>query len=574
MDRNKSLDIILVLPNQLFEQNDLIAKAPPSAQIILYEADVYFTKYKYHKLRLAFARAAFKNYAEWIEKKYKRKVKYINFNEDFAIATAKSTHFHIHVYDPVDHDVSKWLKSDLIEFFPTSLRKNVKITIHETPMFLCSTPDIKNYKSNIGGSSGSNPIYKQTSFYIWQRKRMQLLLDTAGKPIGGKWSFDKENRLPFPKPVNGADSMQKSNNSRKHKTNPYDTILPANTTKHVIEAIKYVEKWFAGNPGVISGGSLYLPTDHAGAKKQFKRFLAEKLACFGPYQDASRNDVIFGCHTVISPLLNVGLLTPQWVVNELIAHWKSKSAVLRGTAKQKLLESVEALLRQIIGWREIVRLLYVEEYPTMVKSNFFKHTKKLPQEWYADPFKMAENSAKSKLHQITPVYDLLKKVWVVSYANHIERLMYLGGFMLLCEFSPVTIHDWFMCMFIDSYQWVMAANVYAMSQYATPILMTKPYFSSSNYIMKMSGVSAHPTTSPIGSMQPKTAQTKTAQNKPSNDLNWQEIWNSLYYAFIAKHKVYFAKNYATARGVYHWNQKSQSEKNKILKIAKDYLGNY
>lgn len=549
----QTLDIILVFCNQLFEKNDLIAKSSVSTHIIFYEMEVYFTKYKYHKLRLAFARAAFKNYADYVEKKYKRKVKYVNFDDDFASVIPKNianyTSVQIQTYDSTDHDVTKWIEKELVGFFPSGLKKDIKI--HTTPMFLCSLDDIKTYNKEFdirGQKTSTGQIYKQTSFYIWQRKRLKLLVTSDEKPIGGKWTFDKENRLPFPNAASG-ENYQK--NKSQSKPNPYDTVLPINTTKYAAEAIKYVEGRFPANPGELNNKSLYLPTDHAGAKKQFTRFLAEKLECFGPYQDASREDIVFGCHTVISPLLNVGLLTPRWVVDTLIAHWNAKSRALTGAKKQKLLESVEALLRQIIGWREIVRVLYNEQYSTMVKSNLFKHTKKLPKEWYENPF--AHKS--TKLQKITPVQTLLKKVWKISYANHIERLMYLGAFMLLCEFSPQSIHDWFMCMFIDSYQWVMAANVYAMSQYATPMLMTKPYFSSANYIMKMSGVSA-------------------GANSIKTDDSWQTIWNALYYAFIAKHKTYFAKNYSTARGVYHWNQKTQSEKNKILKTAKKYLGDY
>ena len=127
--------------------------------------------------------------------------------------------------------------------------------------------------------------------------------------------------------------------------------------------------------------------------------------------------------------------------------------------------------------------------------------------------------------------------------------MYLGNFLLLCLVDPDEVYRIFMEWTIDAYDWVMVPNVYGMSQFATPIMMTRPYFSSSNYINKMS-----------------TFKVK------KND-NWSETWDALYYNFIFKHRNLLKSNYAVARQVKHWNNKSESEQNEIKKKAKEYLDN-
>ena len=285
---------------------------------------------------------------------------------------------------------------------------------------------------------------------------------------------------------------------------------------------------------------MYLPIDHEGAKKQLKQFLKERLNCFGPYQDAVSKDIIFGCHTVLSPLINIGLITPKEVIDTILVYHKNN--------KPKL-ESVEALIRQIIGWREMIRLMYIFKHKEMETLNHFNHNRKLTKEWYT------ANT------NIEPIDDIINKVLKFGYAHHIERLMYLGNFMLLNQIKPKDVFKWFMELFIDSYQWVMQANVYAMSSYSTgPLLMTRPYFSSSNYINKMSSY-------------------KLNNNYNNITLNntqyiWYEIWNALYYNFINNNKLEFSKNYAVASSVKHWNNKSKQEKDILLNIAKEWFKIY
>ncbi len=491
------METILVLPNQLFEDNNLINK---KSHVYIYEHPVFFTKYKYHKLKLVLLRASMKNYENYVITKYKCKVTYINYYDKLDIKAKQ-----IDLYDPVDHHVIKNLKKYTNEY-------NIKLFVHDTPLFLCKLSDLKNYLDN-GGT------YHQTSFYIWQRKRLNILVTKDLKPIGNKWTFDVGNRLPFPK------DFKK------------DFDFPINNDKYTIEAQKYVEKHFPNN---IGNTEYYLPIDHQHAKEHLKKFLKDRLKYFGPYQDAVDKNIISGCHAIISPLLNTGLLTPKYVIGEILKYYKKYNVPL---------ESVEAIIRQIIGWREIIRLMYMFKHKEMNKLNHFNHNRDLGKEWYT-----GETG-------IEPIDNLINKVLKYGYAHHIERLMYLSNFMLLNKLNPNSVFDWFMTCFIDSYHWVMEANIFAMGQYSTgPLLMTRPYFSASNYIDKMSSY--------------KKKRNIYKKIELDEDYEWYEVFDALYYNFINDNKKEFSKNYAIASSVSHWNNKNNKEQTKLLKIAKLYLKKY
>ncbi len=191
-------------------------------------------------------------------------------------------------------------------------------------------------------------------------------------------------------------------------------------------------------------------------------------------------------------LINVGLLTPDLVIKETMAY----------AHKQKVpLNSLEGFIRQVIGWREFVRGVYHAIGEKQRKGNFFGHERKMPKAFY-------DGST-----GILPIDETIGKLMQSAYLHHIERLMVLGSFFLISEISPNAIYRWFMELFIDAYDWVMVPNVYGMSQYADGGMMTtKPYFSGSNYILKMS-------------------------DYPRGD--WCAIWDALFWRFMIKHLKFF-----------------------------------
>ncbi len=213
---------ILVLPTQLFEDNILINK---ESNVYIYEHPVYFTQYNYHKLKFIMHRATMKYYMDYLKKTYKCKVTYVEYNKELKIKNKK-----LCLYDPVDFSVMENLK----KYAKTN---KIDLIIKDTPAFLCKMQDLTDYLDE-GGK------FLQTSFYIWQRKRLNILVTKDGKPVGGSWTYDKDNRLPFPKDYN-KDPKFKPNNS-----------------KYIKEAQKYIEKNFNDNPGHQKYINLYKITTY------------------------------------------------------------------------------------------------------------------------------------------------------------------------------------------------------------------------------------------------------------------------------------------------------------------------
>ena len=230
---------------------------------------------------------------------------------------------------------------------------------------------------------------------------------------------------------------------------------------------------------------------------RLQRLPGNRLVHFGKYQDAIRRDEPILFHSLLSPALNIGLLTPDQVVNETLQFARAREGTIP-------LNSLEGFIRQIIGWREFVRGVYTLEGNQQRTINFWGHSRKLPKSFYTGTT------------GIDPVDSIIARLQESAYAHHIERLMVLGNFMLLCEIDPHEVYRWFMEMFIDAYDWVMVPNIYGMSQYADGGLMTtKPYISSSKYILRMSDYPRGP---------------------------WCDIWDALYWHFISKHRHIFQKN--------------------------------
>ena len=342
-------------------------------------------------------------------------------------------------------------------------------------------------------------------FYKWQRKRLDILVEDD-EPVGGKWSFDEDNRKKVPKKLLGE----------------IPELLKIKHDKIDLDAQKYVQKNFAKHPGSVD--ELFYPTSHTNAKKWLKHFLKHRFENFGPYEDAIVEGESWLWHSVLTPALNVGLLNPDQIV---------KQAVSFADKNEVPLNSLEGFLRQIIGWREFIRATYQDHGVEMRTSNHWKHSRKIPDSFY------------DGTTGIPPIDDTINRILKTGYCHHIERLMVLGGFMFLCEFDPKDIYRWFMEMFVDSYDWVMVPNAYAMSQHADGgLITTKPYFSGSSYIRKMS------------------------HHKKGD---WCETWDGLYWRWIWNHVDELGKNPRWAM-MCAMAKKMDKEKRKThLKNARDYL---
>lgn len=425
----------LILPNQLFDRQ--------VENAYLLEHPKYFNKYRFHKQKIALHRASMKAYAE-----RKDVSNYIDFDGDMDKPFRENDE--IKVWRPEDREVREWIQEKAAEH-------NVKVEIQESPMFLTDMSWNRDYFSE-------NRFF-QLEYYKQQRRRLDVLIDDEGNPEGGKWSFDPENRKKMP------EDHEKPE-------------IPVFSSDHVEEAKKYVENNFQQNPGSLDG--FFWPVTHEQAEKNLEDFLENRMERFGDFQDAFDSDLKFGYHSLLSASLNIGLLTPEKVVEKTLERHEEKDYPMN---------SVEGFLRQIIGWREYMRAVYHLK-PEMSEGDYWQNEKGMPEEFYT-----AETG-------IEPVDDSVQNALDNAYCHHIERLMVLGNIMLLLEIDTDDVYQWFMEMFIDSYEWVMVPNIYGMSQYADPEIMTKPYISSSNYVKKMSHYSG----------------------------DWEKYWDGLYWSFIKKHE--------------------------------------
>jgi deoxyribodipyrimidine photolyase-related protein len=450
-----------IFPNQLFKDHPALKQG---REVFLIEDDLFFTQYKFHKQKLVLHRASMKYYENYLcSFGY-----HVNYIEASSTNSIKNTFEQlrlkdiqeVHLVETVDYLLERRLK----RYASTS---TISCVFYDSPNFLCTQEYLTGYFKD-------KKRYYLTEFYIAQRKRLNILTENE-KPVGDKWTFDTENRKKLPATV------------------AVPSLPNTNQNHFVADAIDYVQTNFRDNYGSLE--YFIYPTNHEDAEANLTAFLEQRFSNYGIYQDAIVKNNSFLFHSLLTPALNIGLLSPADIIDQTLAY----------AAKNNIpLNSLEGFVRQIIGWREFVRAVYVREGVKERTANHWEHTRKIPECFW------------TATTGIEPLDNVIQKVLTTGYCNHIERLMVMGNFMLLCEFDPNEVYQWFMELFIDAYDWVMVPNVYGMSQFADGGLMsTKPYISGSNYILKMSDFKKG---------------------------TWCEVWDALYWCFIDKHKVEFNKN--------------------------------
>ncbi|MDG0969589.1 MAG: cryptochrome/photolyase family protein [Porticoccaceae bacterium] len=318
-------------------------------------------------------------------------------------------------------------------------QQNVVLTILPSPMFLLDREDFLAF-------TGKSKTLRMGNFYKEVRRKLNLLMDDQQNPLGGKWSFDEDNRKKIPKGLTLPKQYQSA------------------TSKYVAPLKGIIESKFANHPGQMD--DVWMPLNRCDALKQIDYFLAVKFENFGIYEDAILQNDTFMFHSALSPSLNLGLITPADIIDKVLAY----------TEKQDVpLNSVEGFLRQIIGWREFIRGVYQHHGESQLESNFFNFSGSLNASWYS-----GETG-------IPPLDDAINFSNQYGYTHHINRLMVISNLMTLCEVHPKEVYRWFMEMYVDSSEWVMTPNVFGMGTFADGgIFATKPYICGSNYILKMS----------------------------------------------------------------------------------------
>ena len=459
-----SRPLFVVLGNQLFPPADLPRE--PGMPVFIAEDASLCTYVRHHQHKLVLILAAMRSYRDELRAAGYRVI-YRDLDtpgpyEDKLLEACRETgcdqllHFEIE---------GKAMERRMQRF---GTQHELQQRVLPSPMFLCSRADFAQTLS-----AGQQP--RMASFYKAQRKRLGVLLDTDGKPTGGQWSFDADNRKKLP----------------RHVQPPQ--LAAVSPSAHVADVMRLVSTGFASHPGCAD--QFWLPTTRAQAHAWLQQFLKERFASFGPYEDALtvRSESLF--HSVLSPLLNIGLLTPAEVLARAVEYARVNTIPLN---------SLEGFVRQIIGWREFIRGVYQNFSAEQSSRNFWCHQRELTRHW-------SEGST-----GIPPLDDAIQAAMGRGWTHHIPRLMVLGNMMTLCEIKPTSAHRWFMEMFVDSANWVMGPNVYGMGLFSDGgIFATKPYICGSNYLLKMSDYEKGP---------------------------WCDVVDGLYWRFVEKHMDFFTAN--------------------------------
>jgi deoxyribodipyrimidine photolyase-related protein len=484
------VEISFVFPNQLYKNHPALKQG---RKVLMIEDDLFFGQYAFHKQKLVLHRASMKAYADYLVHKGFQ-VDYLNHTQSQSLSAVfqklKAQGItSIHVVEPVDYLLTR----RIVRY---TAKEKVQVVQYPNPNFVC-TPEFYN------SFFAKKKRYFQTEFYIELRKQHQIMME-GDQPAGGDWTYDTMNRQKMPKEV----------------TPP--TLPEFKKNKFVQEAIDYINNNFSENYGSVEGFNY--PIAFKDAELALDNFLKERFEHYGIYQDAIVQDQSVLFHSVLTPALNIGLLSPEEILKKAETYFLKHNTPINST---------EGFIRQILGWREFIRAVYMREGVKERTTNHFNHIRKIPSSFYTGTT------------GIEPIDNVIKRILQTGYANHIERLMVLGNFMLLCEFDPDDIYCWFMELFIDAYDWVMVPNVYGMSQFADGGLMaTKPYISSSNYILKMSHYKSAP---------------------------WCEVWDGLYWRFIAKHQLAFIKNPRMSMMVKQLEKMDKQKKERLFNAADRFL---
>ena len=487
------MKLFLILGNQLFNPKYL----QKYSDYIFYMSEDYdlCSFQKHHKLKILLFLSSMRSFRDELKAK-KINVIYNDCLKDFKKPYEKKLEKTIK--DKGIKEISFFEIEDI--FFEKRLKsffkkKNIKFNEIKTPMFLTSREEFKGYLNKT-----KRPF--MANFYKMNRSKLNILMNKDGTPKGGKWSFDEDNRKKLPDKISIPKHL-------KFKNTPYTENLK-----------KFIEINFKTHPG--STNNFWFPTTRDQSQKLLDHFLQNKINLFGDYEDAvsKKSNTLF--HSALSPLINIGLITPKEIL-EKINKFENKVRI----------NSLEGYIRQIIGWREFMRGIYQNYNCQIENKNFFNHKNKMKQSWY------------NGTTGLEPLDYSIKNALKYGWSHHIERLMILANIMNLCQIQPKQVYKWFMEMFVDSSDWVMAPNVYGMGLFSDGgIFATKPYICGSSYFLKM--------------MDFKRGE-------------WCNTMDGLYWNFINKNRKFFQKNQRLSMMVRIFDKMKNERKKIILNAAEKFI---
>ena len=468
---------IWILEDQLSPELPSLRQAPAEAPVLLIESRRAMRMLPYHRKRLVFLVSAMRHFAEEL-RRVGRDVRHYPLRERGYLDSLGAIRDHIRrtgsrefwIVRPSEHHTQSW-----IDTLPQQL--GISIRWFDNTLFLTNRDEFRAWATKV-----RSPLME--TFYRRMRQTHGVLMDDD-KPIGGTWNLDKLNRKPLPARLD---------------VPPMPSFTPDATTRQVMRDI---DRDFPDHYGSTSGFDL--PVSRDDARHAFNDFLEHRLPLFGDYEDAmsSRHPLLF--HSLLSPVINAGLLDPMSCI---------RATEERFRAGKTPLNSAEGFIRQLLGWREYVYGIYWSFMPEYRERNAHRAERELPTFFWDGRTEM--NCLK---HAVGGVVER-------GYAHHIQRLMVIGNFATLAGLSPQAVNDWFLAMFVDSHDWVVTPNVIGMATNADGGTMaTKPYVSSGAYIDRMSDYCANCRFS---------VEARTGEHACP--------FNHLYWSFLHRHRKALGRN--------------------------------
>lgn len=432
--------LIVILGDQLSHDISSLREVDPeSDRIFLAEVENEAASVRHHKQKIIMVLSAMRHFAsELAERGFH--VDYVRLDDIDNTGT---------LVDEIDREAKRCHPASIVLTEPSEWRVLQKITtwaegygipvvMKPDDRFLCSLTEFSDWSKN-------RKTLRMEHFYRWMRRRTGWLM-AGDKPVGGRWNYDAENRKPWP---SDRQAIQR------------ERFPPDEVTQDVISLVR---RRFSDHFGEVDGFGW--PVTRRKALVALDHFIRYALPYFGDFQDAMVQGQPFLYHALLSPALNIGLLTPEEVGKRVLEAYQNGDAPLT---------SVEGFIRQILGWREYIRGIYGTWMPDYAKSNVLGATRPLPSFYWTGNTEMK------------CIAETILNIQENAYAHHIQRLMVTGNFALLAGIDPVEVEEWYLIVFADAFEWVELPNTHGMALFADGgELATKPYAASGAYIHRMS----------------------------------------------------------------------------------------
>lgn len=494
----------LILVDQLSEKiSSLVGIAKPDV-ILFCEVKDDLTLVKHHKKKIAFLLAAMRHFSEEL-KAQGHNVRYIKLDDKENTGSlggeVKRAVSDLKIDRLIVTEASEYRVMEKMKAWQGNF--GIAIEIRKDDRFLSNAFDF-------GAWAKGKKQLRMEFFYREMRKRFKILIDEDGKPVGGEWNYDKENRKP---PKSGMVSPHRISHKKSEITR---------------DVLRSVAQIFSGHFGTLE--PFHFAVTREQALIELCDFIDRLLPSFGDYQDAMVAGETYLYHSLISSYLNAGLLLPLEICQ------MAEAAYLNGKAP---LNAVEGFIRQILGWREYIRGIYWHFMPAYGDQNYLTATEPLPDFYWTaktEMFCMAETVRHTRDH---------------AYSHHIQRLMITGNFALLAGLDVKQVQDWYLAVYADAFEWVEMPNTLGMALFGDGgIVASKPYAASGKYINRMSNY---------------------CENcKYNPDIMTGEVacpFNALYWDFLVRHQSKFRSNQRMPYVFSSWDKFGEEKQNAIRQQA-------